>query len=291
MRHSTFESKILHGAALCAVVAGAVVAIGLIGDVMDGSPATRVRTVAPSSTGPARPSARNRDPQRSTASSRQAKATVPTPQAKASDSVATPDGTAYTYSEANGTVTATAAATTGGNNREFFWGSKGITEADAEACATFSGNEGATYDQPGIALRITNNGNQAVTVTENVWEGIRNVFNFHTWNMATPGVYMLFAQVTSSALPTAPATWPLSMCARITGTTMQFVVWTQAMTRPAWGDPTWGGQATLPASAPGAGQAGFYAGHVEPGTSMTYSDLTVDGQGPWQRRRGGWPAL
>ncbi len=60
---------------------------------------------------------------------------------------------------------------------------------------------------------------------------------------------------------------------------MQFVVWTQAMTQPAWGDPTWGGHATLPASAPGTGQAGFYAGHVESGTSMTYGDWTVDGQG------------
>jgi hypothetical protein len=265
MGHSTFEkNRLLRSAALCALVTGVVVAIVLIGGATVGS-AARVRSVAPSSTSP---SEQNRDPEVSNASS---------PQAKLSDSVATPDGTAYAYSETNGTATVTAGPTTGGNNREFFWDSKGITEADSEACATFSGNEGATYDQPGIALRITNNGNQAVTVTENVWGGIRNVFNFHTWNTATPGVFTLFAQKTISALPVAPPAWPLFMCARITGTTMQFVVWTQAMTQPAWGDPTWGGQATLPASAPGAGQAGFYAGHVEPGTSMTYSDLTVDG--------------
>jgi hypothetical protein len=267
MRRSRFESKALRGTTLCALVSSAAVAIVLIGDATDGSPA-RVRSVAPSLTSPAHPSARNRDPRGSTASS---------PQARFSDSAATPDGTAYTYSEANGTVSVTSAATTGANNREFFWGSQGITEADTEACATFTGNESATYYQPGIALRITNSSNQAVTVTENVWEGIRNVFNFHTWNMATPGVYALFAQRTISALPVAPATWPLHMCARITGTTMQFVVWTQAMTQPAWDNPTWGGQATLPASAPAAGRAGFYAGHVEPGTSMTYSDLTVDG--------------
>ncbi len=111
------------------------------------------------------------------------------------NSRATPDGTAYTYGEANGTVTVTAAPTTGTNNREFFWGSKGSSGADTEACATFSGNEGATYDQPGIALRITNNGNQAVTVTENVWGGVRNMFNFHVWNSETPGVYALFGQV------------------------------------------------------------------------------------------------
>ncbi len=268
MRHSTFDSKALRAAALCALITGAVGAIVFIGDAPDGSPAP-VRTVASSSTSPTHPSARDRDPAGPTASSRQA---------KLSDSTATPDGTAYTYTEANGTVTVTAASTTGANNREFFWGSKGNTEADTEACATFSGNEAAIYDQPGIALRIANNGNQAVTVTENVWEGIRNVFNFHMWNTATPGVYTLFAQVTISSLPMAPATWPLSMCARITGTTMQFVVWTQAMTQPAWGDPTWGGQATLPVSAPGAGRAGFYAGHAEPGTPMTYSHLTVDGQ-------------
>ena len=148
-----------------------------------------------------------------TASSRQVKTTVATQQAKLSDSAATPDGTAYTYSEANGTVTVSAAATTGGNNRELFWGSKGTTAADTEACATFSGNEDATYDQPGIALRMTNNGNQAVTVTENVWEGIRNVFNFHMWNTATPGVHTLFAQVTISAALPLPRRRGRSACA------------------------------------------------------------------------------
>lgn len=270
MRHSSSRSKPIRALALWALVSGAIVAMVFIGDATEGSPAIHVRGVASSSTNPARPSEQNPAPQGSAASSGQA---------KLSNSRATPDGTAYTYGEANGTVTVTAAPTTGTNNREFFWGSKGSSGADTEACATFSGNEGATYDQPGIALRITNNGNQAVTVTENVWGGVRNMFNFHVWNSETPGVYALFGQVRISALPAAPATWPLSMCARITGSTMQFVVWTQAMTQPAWGDPTWGGHATLPASAPGTGQAGFYAGHVESGTSMTYGDWTVDGQG------------
>ena len=269
MGHSTFEkNRLVRSAALCALVAGPIMAIALVGDATPGSPA-RAPSLAPSPGATVRPTERTRDPLGSTVSS---------PQARLSDSVATPDGTAYTYSQANGTVVVTAAGTTGGNNREFFWNSNGITEENTEACATFSGNEDAIYDQPGIAVRIANNGNEAVTVTENVWGGIRNVFNFHTWNMATPGVYTLFAQVTISALPMAPATWPLHMCTRITGTKIEIVVWTERMTQPAWGDPTWGGQATLPPSVPEAGQTGFYAGHVEPGTSMTFSDLTLDGQ-------------
>ncbi len=67
------------------------------------------------------------------------------------------------------------------------------------------------------------------------------------------------------------------MCAQITGDLVQFVVWTSG-TQPAWGDPTWGGQATLPSNAPPSGQTGFYVAHLTPGTTLEYSNLTVDGQ-------------
>ncbi len=189
--------------------------------------------------------------------------------------VVTPDGTAYTYAFTNGTVTVTAATTSGDNEREFFWASKGATEANTSACATFSG--GQDDDQPGIAMRIADNGAQAVTVTENIFGVNRAVFNFHTWNTAESPVFTQFGSTTISALPSYPATWPLSMCAEIVGPIVQFVVWTNDMTQPAWGDSTWGGQATLPPDVPALGQSGFYVGHLKPGTTLTYSGLTVDG--------------
>ncbi len=189
----------------------------------------------------------------------------------------TPDGTAYTYSYSDGTVTVTAPSTSGGNDREFFWASNGITESNTTACATFSG--GQDFDQPGIALRIADDGNEAVTVTENIFSSggsPRNQFNFDTWNTADDPAFTEFGTASVSGLPSSPATWPLNMCAQITGNLVQFVVWTSG-TQPAWGNPQWGGQAILPSNAPFSGQTGFYVGHLTPGTSLEYSDLTVDG--------------
>jgi hypothetical protein len=190
----------------------------------------------------------------------------------------TPDGTAYTYLYSNSTVTVTASSTSGANDRELFWAYNAITESNTTACATFSG--GQDLDQPGIAMRIEDDGNQAVTVTENIFSSggsPKNQFDFDTWNTANYPAFNEFGTATISGLPSSPATWPLNMCAQITGNLVQFVVWTSG-TQPAWGDPTWGGQATLPSAAPSSGQTGFYVGHLTPGTSLEYSNLTVDGQ-------------
>ena len=61
---------------------------------------------------------------------------------------------------------------------------------------------------------------------------------------------------------------------------MQFVVWTAGQTEPRWGSASQGGQAILPPGAPTSGLGGWFAGHLRPGTSMTFSDLTVDGTVP-----------
>ena len=155
----------------------------------------------------------------------------------------TPDGTAYSYSDSNGTVTV-AAPPTWQKQPKFFWASTGTNESNTTACATFSG--GQDYDQPGIAMDH-DDGRQAVTVTENIFSSggsPRNQFNFDTWNTADSPAFTEFATTTITGLPSSPATWPLNMCAQITGDLVQFVVWTSG-TQPAWGDPTWGRQHCL----------------------------------------------
>ena len=187
----------------------------------------------------------------------------------------TPDGSAYVYSvPAPGTVVVSAPSTSGLNNREFIWSSESPVEANDTACATFDTGLG----QPGIALRINGlNPTHGITVTENYTFWAYNVFNFHVWDTSQSPAHTAFGQTTISALPPQPPTDPLSMCARVVGNVVQFVVWVAGMQRPPWGDPTWGGQAVLPIAAPAVGQTGFYVGHIAPGTSMMYSNLTVDG--------------
>ncbi len=187
----------------------------------------------------------------------------------------TSDGSAYIYSVRGArTVVVNAPSTSGINNRDFIWSSKSPIEADDTACATFSDGLG----QPGIALRINGqNPTHGITVTENYAFWVYNVFNFHVWDTSQSPPFTAFGQTTINALPPDPPTDPLHMCARVEGNVVQFVVWVDGMRQPAWGDPTWGGQAALPAGAPSVGQTGFYVGHIAPGTSITYSNLTVDG--------------
>ena len=202
----------------------------------------------------------------------------------------TPDCSQYTYvSPARGTVVVTAPRTGAGNNREFFWSAGSPVGPDLTVCATFA--DGAGFDQQGVVLRLDRLAGgrvSGITVTRNVWASAFDVFNFHVWNtLADPSEpFTQFGSTIIRALPVAPAVYPLHLCARTVaalgtaGATVQFVEWTDGQRRPAWGSATQGGQATLPGAAPASGRGGWFAGHLRPGTSMTYRDLTVDGVTP-----------
>jgi len=198
----------------------------------------------------------------------------------------TPDCAEYTYSSPRpGTVVVTAPRSSASNNREFFWSAGGPSRPDLTVCATFV--SGAGFDQQGVVLRLNvlaGGRVSGVTVTRNVWMSAFDVFNYHVWNtLADPAQpFTQFGSTVVRALPIAPSVYPLHLCARtVTATdTVQFVVWTAGQSRPPWGSTVQGGQATIPPGAPASGQGGWFAGHLLPGTSMAYGDLTVDGSVP-----------
>ena len=123
-----------------------------------------------------------------------------------------------------------------------------------------------------------------ITVTRNIIFSLFNFFHFHVWNTAADhsSPFTQFGAVEVSWLPIGPALYPLNLCARsVTATNRaQFIVWTPGQSKPSWGSTSSGGEATIPKNAPRSGQGGFYAGHVVPGTSMTYENLTVNGTTP-----------
>ncbi len=198
----------------------------------------------------------------------------------------TPDCAEYTYrSPRPGTVVVTAPTSSAGNNREFFWGPGGPSRPDLTVCATFADGKG--FDQQGVVLRLhllAYGRVSGITVTRNVWASAFDVFNFHVWNTLTDpeSPFTQFGSTVIRSLPVAPAVYPLHLCARTVSAlhAVQFVVWTAGQTRPPWGSARQGGQATIPAGAPDDGLGGWFAGHLQPGTSMTYRDLTVDGTVP-----------
>jgi hypothetical protein len=181
----------------------------------------------------------------------------------------TPDGTAYAYSEpTTGTVIVTAASTTGSNDREFFYNST-VSYTDSSACELVTGT---SPEQPGIAFRIgsSNNVTTGITITENIYGGAYDLFDVHLWDTSQSPAFTLVAQVAVDGVPIDPESEPLHLCASVTGSTLSFEAWVDGMT------PVWQSVA-LPSDAPASGATGFYAGHIPPGTSSTYTDLTVDG--------------
>lgn len=68
---------------------------------------------------------------------------------------------------------------------------------------------------------------------------------------------------------------PWRMCARAVGSTLSFIVWPTTHAEPAWDDARYGGSVTLPTGWSAAGKPGWYAGHLLPGESMVYDDLTT----------------
>ncbi len=195
----------------------------------------------------------------------------------------TPDCSAYIYSSPRpGTEVVSAPKSSAGNNREFFWSPSSPSGSDMTVCARFADGRGA--DQQGIVLRLHELADgrvSAVTVTRNVWMGAFDVFNFHVWNTATDPAspFTQFGSTVVPVLPVRPAVYPLDMCARTVAASdsVEFVVWKDGQPKPGWGSTTQGGRATIPGDAPAVGRGGWFAGHLSPGTSMTYEGLSVDG--------------
>ncbi len=179
----------------------------------------------------------------------------------------------------------TAPRSSAGNNREFFWSPDTPVGRAQTVCATFASGRG--LDQQGLVLRLVGVGGsrvRALTVTRNVFAGAFDVVNFHVWDTRAPTsrAFVPFASAVVPALSRTAAAYPLRMCARTVVATdsVQFVVWRPGATPPSWGSSTQGGEAPIPSTAPSTGGVGWFAGHLGPGSSMTYTDLRVDGTVP-----------
>jgi hypothetical protein len=179
---------------------------------------------------------------------------------------------------ADGSVTVTAnSSNVDGNLRSAFWPAGQATATNAQSCATWVSESGAIV-QEGAAFRVerTNNVTRAVTVTKNTFPPAKWLFNIHVWNGTDP---QLLAQVDLGSVfhpngVNAPSPW--NLCAVVNDDTVSFIAWPGNEAKPAWGDPTHGGSATLPSGWVYPGQNGWYIGHLlPPGDSATFADLSV----------------
>lgn len=190
----------------------------------------------------------------------------------------TPEGSdAYSLALGTRTVRATAPATNvGGDLRMAWWPSQAPPSVDSEACVTMTrwgGPRGGPVVQPGVALRVRQDGGRkrAVSVTNNVYYGARWAWNVHLWD-AVGSARSAIRQVGSVHLtqvfgnhPRKLPPLPWRLCARVVGTTVQLKAWpTSRGAEPAWGDPSYGGTAKVPADWVFPGRSGWYIGHLLP---------------------------
>lgn len=199
--------------------------------------------------------------------------------------VLTADGTdGYTFRPAQNTVMVRAPKqNSSGNLRDVFWSADAPVQRDATTCATWSTASSGQLQQ-GAALNIAQRADgsvQAITVTKNVFPTGSWVFNVHVWDSATARMEMLKSFDLESTLsvpgdPPVLVPLPWRVCARTEGSVLRFKAWRVADGEPRWGDARFGGAVLLPPTAPTAGYAGWYAGHLQAGMSAIFADLRVE---------------
>ena len=202
------------------------------------------------------------------------------------DSAKTRSGDSYTIAAGSGTVTMTGnAPVISSNDRMAYWPGAEAPLADQESCATWSSQDpaqaGGVYTQEGLALRMaTVDGvTKGLTVTKGVWANANYIVNVHLWNTTWSTPFQLVQSFNlSSYLGTGAATSPLpwDVCARVVGSTLDFEVWLDGQTPPAWGNTAQGGTVQLPAGWDYAGEAGWYVGHLATNASATYTNMVVE---------------
>lgn len=164
-------------------------------------------------------------------------------------------------------------ANVAGNTRITFTTDEATT-VDHGACATFT-TASADVNQQGLMVRW--DGTRGVTATKNVWGGINTVVNVHTWDTTSSQPFTLVAQFPLTGLGYGtgnPAPLPWRMCLSASGANVAFKVWPTSSPEPVDGNPCCTGSATVALTAPG--RPGWYVGHLHPGDSVTYTDLTTD---------------
>jgi hypothetical protein len=187
----------------------------------------------------------------------------------------------YRYTRGLNSLVVTAPhSNTGGELRQVFYPANGHVTTDEQSCSTWVSQTGA-YDQQGIALRIAHNpgghGIRAITVTKNIWYIGYWQFNVHVWNSASAQPFTQLATVDmasvvgSNMYQLVPLPW--HVCARVSGLTFEFVVWTGSHPQPRWDDPHAVKRVALPAGWDYPGKAGWYIGHVTRGNTDRFRDL------------------
>ena len=197
----------------------------------------------------------------------------------------TPQGAPYRVDTYAQTVLTYAPPTTGANNREMTWGATPV-QGDATECATWLYGQGIAQNGLAFDIHSTPQRTTAIVLERNVWmAGFWDFVGIDFDSTAPTGFTVIpdSGVNLSSYLGEVPApTYPLRVCARIVGTSLQFEVCkgTELGTPnpPPFGTLGQGGTISLAGLADATpGMTGVYEAHVPPGTLSVVDNVTLDG--------------
>ena len=167
------------------------------------------------------------------------------------------------------------------NRRQVFTATDGVPTQDQHVCATWT-RQSEPVLQQGLAVRVRSDAGgrqRAVTLTKNTFANYFWVFNLLTWDTRRAGdPWRALGQFDMSDVVVADGRWvplPWRVCLRVKGRTLTFKVWLPRQeAEPTWRDPVHSRRITLKQRFVFDGEPGWYIGHLPPGQSAEYADLT-----------------
>lgn len=164
------------------------------------------------------------------------------------------------------------AGNVGSNTRIGMVPREGPAEDDGMVCATWA-SESSWLVQEGVLLGWSGADSSGVTFTKNIYGGATWTINAHEWRVVDGvGSFVLIGQWNlSSTTHGLGAGWRL--CGKKVGSVASFIVWPSNEDPPTWSDSAHGGSVITSLARPG--RRGLYMGHIPPGGSAAYSDLSM----------------
>jgi hypothetical protein len=169
----------------------------------------------------------------------------------------------------------------GWNRREILVAPGAVASRDQVVCATWT-HQTRDLDQEGLAVRsrVHSGGHrQAITLTKNTYANFVWVFNLLTWDSGRSGdPWRVIGQFDLSAVVSPHGRlvrFPWRVCMRADGRRIAFKVWLPGREpEPAWSDPVHARSTAVPSHFDRSGLPGWYVGHLQPGDTVTYADVT-----------------
>ena len=169
----------------------------------------------------------------------------------------------------------------GTNTRMLLWPYQTPMSVDQQVCSTWTDQRGISTQQ-GVALRIRRDVDgrfRAITVMKNITWGANWGFNVLTWDSADPAGFRVRGAVLLPGVfyrrPPVVDPLPWRLCARVEGNLVTVKAWRIGEPEPAWGDRTHGAALAIDPAWTYAGKAGFYIGHLQPGGTAGFSQLST----------------